>query len=100
MALAPFFKLFKNKSFNYTPRYYDERKEELAKRIAQIKKEMGVTDDSEKAKVIEKAYSVDIKGKMRSRFRPARRSESRKSTIRLLLILLVLMAISYYVFYF
>jgi hypothetical protein len=100
MALAPFFKLFKNKSFSYTPRYYDERKEELEKRIAQIKKEMGVTDDSEKAKVIEKAYSVDIKGKMRSRFRPVRRSESRKSNIRLLIILLALTAISYYVFYF
>jgi hypothetical protein len=100
MALAPFFKLFKNKSFNYTPRYYDERKEELEKRIAQIKKEMGVTDDSEKAKVIEKAYSVDIKGKMRSRFRPARRSDSRKSSIRLLIILIVLMAISYFIFYY
>lgn len=100
MALAPFFKLFKNKSFNYTPRYYDERKEELEKRIAQIKKEMGVTEDSEKAKEIEKAYSVDIKGKMRSRFRPRRRAESRKSTIRLLLILAALMFLAWYLIYY
>lgn len=100
MALAPFFKLFKNKSFSYTPRYYDERKEELAKRVSQIKKEMGVTDDSEKAELIEKAYSVDIKGKMRSRFRPGRRSESRQSSIRLIVILVVLSALAYYILYY
>ena len=101
MALGPFFKLFKNKSFSYTPRYYDERKESLEKRIAGIKKEMGVQDDSSEAREIEKAYSVDIKGKMRSRFRPGRRqAEQRKSNIRLLVILMILAALAYYIIYF
>lgn len=100
MALAPFFKLNKNKSFSYTPRYYDERKEELEKRIAQIKKEMGIADGSEKARDLEKNYSPDIKGRMRNRFRPHKRAEARKSSIRLLIILLALIGIAYFIIYF
>ena len=34
-----------NKKFKFKPRYYDEQKEELEKRVEQIKKEMGVSDD-------------------------------------------------------
>ena len=37
-----FFHTPKNKSFKFTTRYYDESKEELDKRVAQIKQEMGM----------------------------------------------------------
>ena len=33
MGLPVFFKLQKNKRFNFVPRYYDERKEELKKKL-------------------------------------------------------------------
>lgn len=99
MALAPFFKLNKNKSFSYTPRYYDERKEALEKRIAEIKKEMGIKDGSEEALQIERKYSSNIKGSMKSRFRTGRRAGSRTSNIRLLVIFLALLAIAYFIIY-
>jgi len=37
-----FFHTPRNKKFEFKPRYYDEQKEELDKRVAQIKKEMGI----------------------------------------------------------
>jgi hypothetical protein len=53
------FRTEKPKQFTYTPRYYDERKEELENRIGQIKKEIEENPASQ--------YVPNIKGRMRSR---------------------------------
>ena len=98
--LGGFFKLPKIKQFHYKPRYYDERKEELDKRIAQIKKEMGVTDEQpEGNKYFRGDYKTHIKGQMKGYFKQSRR-QKRTSNIRLLIILLILLALSWYIIYY
>lgn len=85
----------KHKKFNFAPRYYDERKEELDKRVEQIKQEMGVNDDDP-----EKAYVSTIrKGQMRGYFVKSKQIK-RRSTIRLVIILLILITAVYFLLYF
>jgi hypothetical protein len=85
----------KNKQFKFSPRYYDEQKEELTKRIQTIKKEMGVED----IKDSDKPYTPNIKGQMRGYFNK-NVEQKRKSTMRLVVILIVLFAIVYFLLYF
>ncbi len=95
--LGRFFKLPRIKRFEYKPRYYDERKEALEYRIRQIKLEMGIEDDDPDAgKYVKEMHAVRIKGQMRSNFKKNRRSV-RRSNVRLLIILLALLALSYYI---
>lgn len=95
-----FFKLPKIKQFQFKPRYYDERKEALDNRIAQIKSEMGITEElPEGNKYFKGDYKTHIKGQMRGYFKQTRR-EKRTSNIRLLVILLVLMALAWYIIYY
>ncbi len=95
-----FFRLPKIRQYQYQPRYYDERKEALDKRIAQIKAEMGIdSDQPEGNKYFRGDYKSHIKGQMRGYFKHARR-EKRTSNIRLLLILLVLLALAWYIIYY
>jgi len=54
-----FFRTEKPKQFTFTPRFYDERKEQLQNRIGEIKKQV---DESSAGQ-----YVPDIKGRMRSR---------------------------------
>lgn len=98
--LGRFFKLPKIKQFEYKPRYYDERKEALDKRIAQIKAEMGITDDRpEGNKYFRGDYKTHIRGQMRSYFKQTRR-QKRTSNFRLLVILLILLALAWYIIYY
>ena len=53
------FKTEKPKQFTYIPRFYDERKEELEKRVEDIRKEMEEHPEGR--------YVPNIKGQMRSR---------------------------------
>lgn len=53
------FRTEKPKQFTYIPRFYDERKEELEKRIGDIRKEMSEEHGD--------AYVPNIRGRMRSR---------------------------------
>ncbi len=99
MSFVAFFKLPKVKPFRFTARYYDERKEEMEQRVARVKKEIGVTENSEEAKVIEKVYSVNIKGEMRNRLKKGKRSEASKSNIRLIFIIIILLGIAYFIIY-
>jgi len=85
----------KNKQFNFKPRYYDEQKEELDRRVEQIKKEMGVSDDDP-----QKPYVSSIKkGEMRGYFKK-NVEQKRKSSLRFIIILIVLFAIVYFLLYF
>ena len=85
----------KNKQFKFTPRYYDEQKEELENRIQKIKREMGV----ENLEDSDKPYVPNIKGQMRGYFKK-NIEQKRKSTMRLIIILIVLFAIVYFLLYF
>ena len=82
MALLRFFKLARPKTFNYIPVFYDEREEKL-------KGEMG----SEKTK----DYKPQIvRGTMRGYLKKSR-AASRYSSLRLILIFAILLAIAYYI---
>ena len=81
----------KNKRFNYSPLYYDEKKEALEKRVRQIKRELGVEDLSES----DKPYIPNIKGQMRGVFK-RKHEEKKKSNLRLAIILIALLGIIYF----
>lgn len=53
------FRTEKPKQFTFTPRFYDERKEDLQNRIGEIRKEMEEHPESQ--------YVPNIRGRMRSR---------------------------------
>ena len=93
MALPSFFKINKNKKFNFIPRYYDPRKEDLEERIRSVEREMGVKEGE--------AYRPTIrKGQMTNYFNRKKRKAQKQSNIRLIIILLALFLISYFLFFF
>ena len=58
-STMPLFKTDKPKQFNYIPRFYDERKEELKSRVESIQKEADSSNSDQ--------YVPNIKGRMRAR---------------------------------
>ena len=83
MAIPSFFSQHKYKRFHYSPRYYDEQKEDLEQRIRQIEAEMGVFNG--------KTYVPKIrKGQMGSYINKNRKRQSRQSNLRLFVIILIL----------
>ena len=93
--MARFFYIPKNKKFKFSTRYYDEQKEDLEKRVAQIKREMGVADDDP----TEPYVSSIRKGQMRG-FLKKTAKQKRQSSGRLFIILIVLFIIVYFLLYF
>ena len=90
--LPNFFRTAKPRRFHYTPLYYDEKKEELERRIRQIENEMGVEHG--------KAYVPGIKkGQMRKTFGKDRQRLEKQSTFRLLIIVALLLLIAWYLFF-
>ncbi len=84
-----FFRLSKNKTFDYKPMYYNEEKEELQQRIERAKREAGKSDDG--------TYVPNIKGQFKPVFdREMRRSSQRQSNLRLMVIIAVLFGIAYW----
>jgi len=93
MALPSFFKINRNRRFNFIPRYYDPQKENLEKRIKSIEQEMGVKEGE--------AYRPSIrKGQMTNYFNRKKGKAQKQSNIRLIIILLVLFLISYFLFFY
>lgn len=90
-----FFHTPKNKKFNYSPRYYDEQKEELERRVRQIKRELGVEELSD----TDKPYIPNIKGQMRGVFK-RNTAERKRSNLRLAIILVVLVTIVYFLLFY
>lgn len=74
--------------FDYKPRYYDPAKEELDKRLARIKKSPNALDPDS----IKERISVGFK--YRTGRSEAYRNESRKSNIRVVIILVALLTLS------
>ena len=93
MALPRFFRLAKPRQFHYEPIYYDERKEKMQERIREAEKKMGVNlDDGQFKRTI-------IRGSISER-RLGKKKTSRQSTIRLIIIFIFLLLISYLLFFF
>lgn len=82
-----FIKLSQNKSFDYKPMYYNPQKEELQQRIDRAKREAGSTDQP---------YTPNIKGQFKPVFNREMRTSERKSNIRLVIIIAVLMGVAYW----
>ena len=90
------FKLPRYRSFQYTPRYYDQDKEERTERNARIKEEVkyeqGLRDKGE--------YVSNLRGKFRRELDHADARRGAYSNIRLVVIIMALSALASYVFYF
>jgi hypothetical protein len=91
MGIPRFFKLPKNKRFNYQPLYYNPEKEERENRNRMIAKELGIESD--------KLYTPKIKhGSFRSVYKKEHKV-NRMSNIRLVLIIIVLLFLAYLILY-
>lgn len=87
MGFIKFNKVPKHKRFDYIPRYYDPKKEELEKLVDSYKK----TEDVE-------ATRERIRSGLKNKYRgdqSYRRSQQRSSNIRLISIILILFLVSY-----
>lgn len=94
MGMITFFKTPKPRAFDYTPRYYDARKEALREREKQIKQEMGVTDENEPRVSL-------IKGQMRRQYEMKKQGRmNRGSGMRLVVIFALLCLLAYYLLYY
>jgi len=82
----------KPSQFEYTPRYYDERKEKLDKRVAQIKKEV----ENEK----NNSQPADVKSSIDENWGATYRNRN-TNTInkRVIIYLIVLLGLTYYLIY-
>jgi hypothetical protein len=87
-----FFYLPKGRKYNYQPRYYDERKEELERRKKRIDRELGLDENASSD-----MYIPNIKGQMRKHLK-VRKKARKSSSIRMVIILAVLLLITYILF--
>ncbi len=90
-----FTKVARHRVFQHDPIYYDEKKEQHEERKHRIKEELGLLTDEEK----ESGYADRIKGGMRRRIKSnyeVVRSVKRRSNLRLVIILIILMIIGFY----
>ncbi len=92
MAIPRLFKLPQYNKFDYRPRYFDPKKEELEKRKKRIQKEVE----------FEEQGRTEIKFKQginRDGYFYQRSKVERRSNVRVIVILAVLVAIAYYLLY-
>jgi len=90
-----FTKLARHRVFQHDPIYYDEKKEQREERERRIREELGLLNEDEK----ETGYAGRIKGGMRRRIKShyeVSRSEKRRSNLRLVVILIILMILGFY----
>jgi hypothetical protein len=90
-----FFHTPKNKKFDFSPRYYDEQKEDLQRRVEQIRQEMGVKEDDPNNPYVSKIRKGQMKG-----FLKKAAKQKKQSNGRLFLILIILAAAVYFLLYF
>lgn len=88
------FRTEKPKQFTFIPRFYDERKEELEKRIGEIKKEEEEHPDSH--------YVPNIRGRMKSRHEAlyGKTTKSGKQLINRKLMIVILIAMLFLIGYY
>lgn len=95
MGVPGFFKQYKPKGFNLSPRYYDPDRERREERVRRIKHELGIKDENDGEEFVPTIH----RGSMSNYFRQKTRKVQRYTFIRLIVILLVLFLISYIFFY-
>lgn len=93
MGLPQFFRTYQHKVFNYIPIYYDQRKEELEEQIRRSKAEAGIKDDKE----IKYVPGIS-RGAFRGNIRQTKKIK-KHSSIRLLIIFIILVLITYAIFF-
>ena len=89
MALLRFFRMPKHQQYEYKPRYWDPKKEELQKRLQQIEEIKAGGTDGIKARIssgFRRGYSASQAG---------RRKEVMRSNMTLLGIIVALLVLSY-----
>lgn len=95
MKLPKIMKVPKHKSFGYTPRYYDPKKEELERRVEQGKKKGGADTDAIKSRIrTDLRSSRNANPRLRSQL--VRKSNKRIFMIIVLLVILSLIMINVY----
>ena len=83
--------------FNIPFRYYDPAKEEMKQREERIKAELGINE----SKSWDSGKRIDLRGSFRRGMRVSSKSAGdakRKSTTRLILLMVILFLIAYFVF--
>jgi hypothetical protein len=92
MGLPRFFNLAKPRQFHYEPVYYDERKERLQEKIREVEQKMGVQSDGQFKRTLGRgSFSArHLRGK----------KTSKQSTIRLIVIFIFILLISYLLLFF
>jgi hypothetical protein len=85
-----FFYLPRGRGYNYQPRFYDERKEELERRKRRIDRELGFEEDGAKD-----AHIPQIKGEMRRHLKIVNKKRKRTSTTIMLVVLAFLIFLTY-----
>lgn len=91
MGIPRFFKLQKNKQFDYKPIYYDPVKEEREARKKEIERELGITSGGQ--------YSGRLrKGAMREYFNRTKKVR-RQSNYRLIFLIIILLFVAYLILY-
>jgi hypothetical protein len=94
MSLPTFFRINKNRRFNYIPRYYDADKEELQERIQAMERELGITSDGEYKPYIRKG----LMSRRAISYKREKVKAKSQSNFRLVVILIILLTISYFLF--
>lgn len=80
--------------FDYQPRYYDERKERIQRRMEEEK--IKLNNEAPDAKTLERRIS--FRDQMTDKWSSDYRSQARRSNIRLIVVLGVLLAVFYVLF--
>ena len=100
MAIFSFYNMRKPRQFNHKPIYFDQRKENLDKRIHKVKMEMGVEDMNYEE------FKESIKGSFIEGTTHLRKSKIRGDDVRnrvnknmRLILILVLLGVAYWFFY-
>lgn len=86
-----FFYLPRGRKYNYQPRFYDERKEELERRKRRIDRELGLEEDEANKDM----YVPQIKGEMRRHLKVVNKKRKRTSTTIMLVVLAFLLFLTY-----
>lgn len=88
--LPKFFRTYKHKQFSYMPLYYNRQKEEIEERVKRIEGEL-------KGERTGEYQPGMIRGSFRH-LQSLRKNTNRVSSFRLIIIIMVLLAIVYYIF--
>lgn len=92
MALFSFFKSQRARQFEYKPLFYNKEKEEFQERVKRIEEEMGIRSNNNNI-----SYKPGIRrGTMRSYLKTETKKNKASSSIRLIIILFILLALTYY----